>query len=60
MALNPKLTDWHGRRVWVVGASSGIGRAVASALHARGARVWVSARGTEALHTFTRDRKSVV
>jgi len=55
MALNPKLTDWHGRRVWVVGASSGIGRAVASALHARGARVWVSARGTEALHTFTRE-----
>jgi len=53
MSMNPTLTDWHGRRVWVVGASSGIGRAVASALHARGAQVWVSARNADALATFT-------
>ena len=53
MSLNPKLTDWHGRRVWVVGASSGIGRAVAAALHAQGAHVWVSARNADALHAFT-------
>lgn len=53
MSLNPKLTDWRGRRVWVVGASSGIGRAVAAALHARGAQVWVSARNADALNTFT-------
>ena len=53
MSMNPTLTDWHGRRVWVVGASSGIGRAVAAALHARGAQVWVSARNADALATFT-------
>lgn len=53
MSLNPKLTDWRGRRVWVVGASSGIGRAAASALHARGATVWVSARNAAALQAFT-------
>jgi NAD(P)-dependent dehydrogenase (short-subunit alcohol dehydrogenase family) len=52
MTLNPKITDWRGRRVWVVGASSGIGRATASALHARGASVIVSARNADALQAF--------
>ena len=50
--LNPPITDWQGRRVWLVGASSGIGRATAAALHARGARVWVSARQAAALDDF--------
>ena len=52
MALNPRITGWKGRRAWLVGASSGIGRATASALHARGAQVVVSARSTEALQEF--------
>ena len=52
MALNPRITDWQGRRVWLVGASSGIGRATASALHARGAQVVVSARNAAALQAF--------
>jgi len=52
MALNPAIVDWHGRVVWIVGASSGIGRATASQLHARGARVLVSARDAAALHDF--------
>ncbi|MDH4465488.1 MAG: SDR family NAD(P)-dependent oxidoreductase [Acidovorax sp.] len=52
MSLNPPLRDWQGRRVWLVGASSGIGRATASALHARGAQVIVSARSREALDAF--------
>lgn len=52
MAFNPRMTDWSGRRVWLVGASSGIGRATAHALHARGARVIVSARGSAALEDF--------
>ena len=52
MALNSRMADWHGRTVWLVGASSGIGRATASALHAQGAKVVVSARGTAALNTF--------
>ncbi len=52
MALNPRMADWCGRAVWLVGASSGIGRATASALHAQGARVVVSARSAAALNAF--------
>jgi NAD(P)-dependent dehydrogenase (short-subunit alcohol dehydrogenase family) len=52
MSLNPSLTDWHGKRVWLVGASSGLGRATAEALHAQGARVIVSARRQSALEEF--------
>ena len=47
--MNPKLTEWNGRRVWLVGASSGIGAALARALAARGARLALSARRLEAL-----------
>jgi NAD(P)-dependent dehydrogenase (short-subunit alcohol dehydrogenase family) len=50
---NPRITDWRGKRVWVVGASSGIGRALAQALDARGARVVVSGRDAAALQAFT-------
>ncbi len=52
MALNPRMADWRARSVWLVGASSGIGRATASALHAQGARVVVSARSAAALRAF--------
>lgn len=54
MSRNPRITDWQGRRVWLVGASSGIGLATASALHQRGAQVIVSARNAEALQAFAR------
>lgn len=47
--LNPRVDDWRDRRVWVVGASSGIGAELARTLHARGARVAVSARRADAL-----------
>ena len=53
MDLNPKIPDWQGRRAWLVGASSGIGRATAQALHAHGAQVLVSARDAAALADFT-------
>lgn len=53
MSLNPRIADWSGRRVWIIGASSGIGRATAALLHAHGAQVVVSARGEAALDTFT-------
>ena len=46
------MNDWSGKTVWMIGASTGIGRATASALHARGARVVVSARKLQALEAF--------
>ena len=52
MSLNPPIRDWRGRVVWVIGASSGIGLAMASALHVAGATVVVSARSVGALQTF--------
>jgi NAD(P)-dependent dehydrogenase (short-subunit alcohol dehydrogenase family) len=52
MALNPKQDNWRGKTVWLVGASTGIGRSTASALHALGARVIVSARHAKALDDF--------
>jgi len=52
MPLNPAIDDWHDRVVWIVGASSGIGRATAQALHALGAVVVVSARNLDALSEF--------
>jgi NAD(P)-dependent dehydrogenase (short-subunit alcohol dehydrogenase family) len=52
MAKNSPFNDWHGKTVWLVGASTGIGRATAHALHARGANVFVSARNQQALSVF--------
>jgi NAD(P)-dependent dehydrogenase (short-subunit alcohol dehydrogenase family) len=54
MALNPRIRDWTGQVAWLVGASSGIGSATAALLHARGAKVVVSARSTGAIETFAR------
>ena len=54
-ALNPPLREWRGQSVWIVGASSGIGRATAAALHAQGALVTVSARNAQALQEFVRE-----
>lgn len=53
--LNPPLTEWRGKSVWIIGASSGIGRATASALHTQGAHVTVSARSLDALESFVKE-----
>ncbi|MDF2445230.1 MAG: short chain dehydrogenase family protein [Moraxellaceae bacterium] len=52
MSLNPRIADWQGRRVWLVGGSSGIGRALAELLIRRGARVAVSARSADKLQSL--------
>lgn len=51
-SLNPKIENWQDRSVWIVGASSGIGWALAQALSLRGARVAVSARNADKLNAF--------
>jgi len=52
MSLNPKFKSWQGQVVWLIGASTGIGAALAQALHAAGATVAVSARGADKLQAF--------
>lgn len=42
--MNPRITDWHNKRIWIVGASTGIGAATARLLLSKGARVALSAR----------------
>jgi NAD(P)-dependent dehydrogenase (short-subunit alcohol dehydrogenase family) len=52
-ALNKPIRDWRGLRIWVIGASSGIGAGLAQALWARGSRVAVSARRGAELEQLT-------
>jgi short-subunit dehydrogenase len=47
--MNPPLPRWEDARVWIVGASTGIGAATARVLLARGARVALSARSVDKL-----------
>ncbi|GLT23184.1 oxidoreductase [Zoogloea oryzae] len=52
--LNTPITNWLGQRVWIVGASSGIGAALAAELNARGARLALSARSGGRLRELAR------
>lgn len=49
MPLNPRITNWQNKRIWVIGASTGIGAALATALLEHGARVAVSSRKADVL-----------
>ncbi|MFN9031845.1 MAG: SDR family NAD(P)-dependent oxidoreductase [Betaproteobacteria bacterium] len=47
--MNPPIATYAGQRMWVIGASYGIGAAIARELLARGAKVALSARKRELL-----------
>ncbi len=49
--LNHPIRHWQGMMIWVVGASSGIGAALAKAMLKQGAHVAVSARTASALES---------
>ena len=46
------MRDWKGKRYWIVGASAGLGRAVALEISKTGAEVILSARGKDDLETL--------
>lgn len=46
------MSGFKGKTIWVIGASTGIGRAVAEELDAQGARLILSARGEDKLQTL--------
>lgn len=50
--MNPRIQSWQGVRVWVIGASTGIGAETAQQLLALGARVALSARKEVALQAL--------
>ena len=47
--MNPRIDSWSGKRVWMIGASTGIGAAAAARLLRQGARVALSARNAARL-----------
>ena len=58
--LNPPIASFKGLRVWVVGASTGIGAATAQRLLTEGATVAVSARSRDALEGAFKDKARVL
>ena len=47
--MNKQIANWQGKHVWIVGASSGIGEALAKLLLSKGAVLALSARRAEPL-----------
>jgi short-subunit dehydrogenase len=60
MSLNPRIASWTEMRVWIIGGSTGIGRATAVLLHSAGARVAVSARNAQALASLASEHTGIV
>jgi NAD(P)-dependent dehydrogenase (short-subunit alcohol dehydrogenase family) len=60
MALNPRFASWAGQRVWVIGASYGIGAAVTRRLINEGARVAMSARSRDLLDAIAEGTDALV
>lgn len=54
------MSRWHGRHAWVIGASSGIGAAVAEELLRRGCEVTISARSRAGLEAVAKGRMRVL
>ncbi|WP_174874724.1 SDR family NAD(P)-dependent oxidoreductase [Vogesella oryzae] len=55
MSLNPRLRDWQGQHVWLIGAGHGIGAALARQLRAAGAMLALSGRSEDALRAVAGD-----
>ena len=52
--MNPRIASWQGKRVWVIGASTGIGAETARKLLQAGARVMLSARNREGMEAIAK------
>lgn len=52
--MNPTIRDWSGRRIWIIGASTGIGAALARELTSKGARLALSARSRDKLEAVAK------
>ncbi len=59
-AMNPRIRDWRAQRVWVIGASSGIGAETAKLLLDKGARVALSARSAALLDDVASGRQNAL
>jgi short-subunit dehydrogenase len=57
--MHESIKFWAGKRVWVVGGSSGIGRAVAELIAARGATTIVSSRSGKLLSELVAEQNSL-
>jgi short-subunit dehydrogenase len=60
MSLNRSFRSWQGRRVWLIGASYGLGAALARELINQGARVALSARTRDLLDAIAESTDAVV
>lgn len=58
--LNEPVTSWSGRKVWIIGASSGIGAALATAMLEQGAHVAISARRASLLQRLAQGHEQAL